>query len=115
MNDSYMKVNVKFANGNCLAPLGQGYIIFDDKKVFVRLYAASDLMHIVVKMYHHHGYSFNWPKAKELGLVRQDKFPNGTMLMFDRVVLFRKTECFYQYQLVPQLEIAFELMDFKLL
>ena len=38
-----MKVNVKFANGNCLAFLGQGYITSDDKKVFVRLYATSDL------------------------------------------------------------------------
>ena len=28
-----MKVNVKFANGNCLAFLGQGYITSDDKKV----------------------------------------------------------------------------------
>ena len=26
-----MKVNVKFANGNCLAFLGQGYITSDDK------------------------------------------------------------------------------------
>lgn len=74
-----MKVNVKFANGNCLAFLGQGYITSDDKKVFVRLYATSDLTHIVVKMYHHHGYSFTWPKAKELGLVQQSEFRNGTI------------------------------------
>lgn len=64
-----MKVNVKFANGNCLAFLGQGYITSDDKKVFVRLYATSDLTHIVVN----------------------------------------------QYQLMAQLEIAFRVMDFKLL
>lgn len=37
-----MKVNVKFANGNCLAFLGQGYITSDDKKVFVRLYAKGN-------------------------------------------------------------------------
>ena len=49
-----MKVNVKFANGNGMAFLGQGYITSDDKKVFVRLYTTSDLTHIVVKMYHHH-------------------------------------------------------------
>ena len=110
-----MKVNVKFANGNCLAFLGQGYITSDDKKVFVRLYATSDLTHIVVKMYHHHGYSFIEPKADELGLVKQEDFCNGTMLRFDRIVLFYKTECFYQYQLVVQLEIAFKVMDFKLL
>jgi hypothetical protein len=110
-----MKVNVRFANGNCLAFLGQGYITSDDKKVFVRLYATSDLTHIVVKMYHHHGYSFTWPKAKELGLVQQSEFRNGTMLKFNRIVLFYKTECYYQYQLMAQLEIAFKVMDFKLL
>lgn len=66
-----MKVNVKFANGNCLAFLGQGYITSDDKKVFVRLYATSDLTH--------------------------------------------KTECYYQYTLIAQLDIAFKVMDFKLL
>lgn len=57
-----MKVNVKFANGNCLAFLG-----------------------------------------------------HGTMLKFNRIVLFYKTECYYQYQLMAQLEIAFKVMDFKLL
>ena len=45
-----MKVSVKFANGNCMAFLGQGYITSDDKKVFVRLYTTSDLRHVVVKM-----------------------------------------------------------------
>ena len=69
-----MKVNVKFANGNCLAFLGQGYIT-----------------------------------------VQQDEFRNGTMLKFNRIVLFYKTECYYQYQLMAQLEIAFKVMDFKLL
>lgn len=78
-----MKVNVKFANGNCLAFLGQGYIASDDKK--------------------------------ELGLVQQGEFRNGTMLKFNRIVLFYKTECYYQYQLMAQLEIAFKVMDFKLL
>ena len=93
-----MKVNVKFANGNGMAFLGQGYITYDDKKVFVR-----------------YGYSFTWPKAKDLGLVQQSEFRNGTMLKFNRVILFYKTECFYQYQLMTQLEIAFKVMDFKLL
>ena len=110
-----MKVNVKFANGNCMAFLGQGYITSDGKKVFVRLYATSDLTHIVVKMYHHHGYSFIWPKAKDLGLVQQSEFRNGTMLKFNRIILFYKTECYYQYKLMTQLEIAFKVMDFKLL
>ena len=110
-----MKVNVKFANGNGLAFLGQGYITSDDKKVFVRLYTTRDLTHIVVKMYYYHGYSFNWHKAKELGLVQQSKFRNGTMLKFDRIVLFYKTECYHKYQLMAQLEIAFKVMDFKLL
>ena len=44
-----MKVNVKFTNGNGMAFLGQGYITYDDKKVFVHLYTTSDLTHIVVK------------------------------------------------------------------
>lgn len=53
-----MKVNVKFANSNGMAFLGQGYITSDDKKVFVRLYATSDLTHIVVKeSYHNAVYS----------------------------------------------------------
>jgi hypothetical protein len=71
-----MKVNVKFANGNGMAFLSQGYITSDDKKVFVRLY---------------------------------------TTLKFNRIILFYKTECYYQYQLMAQLEIAFKVMDFKLL
>ena len=110
-----MKVNVKLANGNGMAFLGQGYITYDDKKVFVRLYTTSDLTHIVVKMYHHHGYSFTWPKAKDLGLVQKSEFRNGTMLKFDRIILSYKTECYYQYQLMAQLEIAFKVMNFKLL
>lgn len=110
-----MKVNVKFANGNDMAFLGQGYITSDDKKVFVRLYTTSDLTHIVVKMYHHHGYDFIWSKAKDLGLVQQIDFKNGTMLKFNRIVLFNKTECYCRYQLTAQLEIAFKIMDFKLL
>lgn len=110
-----VRVNVRFGNGNGMAFLGQGYITSDDKKVFVRLYATSDLTHIVVKMYNHHGYSFNLPKAEELGLVQQTDFRNGTMLRFDRIALFYKTECFYQYSLMAQLEIAFKVMDFKLL
>lgn len=110
-----MKVNVKFANGSDMAFLGQGYITYDDKKVFVRLYTTSDLIHIVVKMYHHHGYGFNLPKAEDLGLVEQSDFKNGTMLKFNRITLFHKTECYYLYQLKAQLEIAFKIMDFKLL
>ena len=110
-----MKVNVKFANGNGMAFLGQGYITSDDKKVFVRLYTTSDLTHIVVKMYHHHGYSFNWDDAKDLGLIQQDECGNGTMLTFDRIVLFYKTECYYKYTIMAQLEIALKLMNFKLL
>lgn len=110
-----MKVNVKFANGNGLAFLGQGYITSGDKKVFVRLYAASDLTHVIVRMYYHHGYSFKWDKAKDLGLVQQDDFRNGTMFRFNRIILFYKTECYYQYTIMAQLEIALKLMDFKLL
>ena len=113
--DYKTKISVKFANGNDMAFLGQGYITSGDKKVFVRLYATSDLTHVVIKLYHHHGYSFTWPEAKDLGLVRQDEFRNGTMLKFNRIVLFYKTECYYQYQLMAQLEIAFKLMNFKLL
>jgi hypothetical protein len=45
-----MKVNVKFANGNGMAFLGQGYITYDDKKVFVRLYTTSDLTHMDFKL-----------------------------------------------------------------
>ena len=110
-----MKVSVKFANGNGMAFLGQGYITSDGKKVFVRLYATSDLTHIVVKMYHHHGYSFKWDDAKDLGLIHQDECGNGTMLTFDRIVLFYKTECYYKYTIMAQLEIALKLMNFKLL
>lgn len=110
-----MKVSVKFANGNCMAFLGQGYITSGDKKVFVRLYTTSDLRHVVVKMYRHHGYSFKWDDAKDLGLIQQDECGNGTMFTFDRIVLFYKTECYYKYTIMAQLEIAFKLMDFKLL
>lgn len=110
-----MKVNVKFANGNCMAFLGQGYITSGDKKVFVRLYTTSDLRRVVVKMYHHHGYSFKWDDAKDLGLIQQDECGNGTMLTFNRFTLFYKTECYYEYTLMGQLEIAFKLMNFKLL
>lgn len=110
-----MDVNVKFANGNGMAFLGQGYISSDDKKVFVRLYTTIDLRHVVVKMYRHHGYSFKWDDAKDLGLIQQDECSNGTMLTFDRIVLFYKTECYYKCTIMAQLEIAFKLMNFKLL
>lgn len=40
---------------------------------------------------------------------------NGTMLVFDRISLFYKTKCYYEYTLMAQLEIAFKLMNFKLL
>ena len=110
-----MKVNVKFANGNGMAFLGQGYITSDNKKVFVRLYTTSDLRHLMVKMYRHHGYSFKWDDAKDLGLMNQDECGNGTILTFDRMRLFYKTECYYEYTIMAQLEIAFKLMDFKLL
>lgn len=38
--DYKTKISIKFANGNGMAFLGQGYITYDDKKVFVRLYAT---------------------------------------------------------------------------
>lgn len=110
-----MKVSVKFAHRNGMAFLGQGYITSDDKKVFVRLYATSDLTHIMVKMYHHHGFSFKWDRAKDLGLVQKDEFRNGTMFKFDRIILFYKTECYHKYTLMAQLEIAFKVMNFKFL
>ena len=110
-----MKVSVKFANGNGMAFLGQGYSTSGDKKVFVRLYATSDLRRVVVKMYRHHGYSFKWDDAKDLGLIQQDECDNGTMLTFDRIVLFYKTECYHKYTIMAQLEIALKLMNFKLL
>ena len=110
-----MKVSVKFANGNGMAFLGQGYINSDDKKVFVRLYTTSDLRHVVVKMYRHHGYSFKWDDAKDLGLIHQDECGNGTMLTFDRITLFYKTECYYERTIMAQLEIALKLINFKLL
>ena len=110
-----MKVGVKFANGNGMAFLGHGYITSCDKKVFVRLYTTSDLRHVVVKMYHHHGYSFKWDDAKYLGLIQQDECDNGTMLTFDRITLLYKTECYYKHTIMAQLEIALKLMNFKLL
>ena len=110
-----MDVNVKFANGNGMAFLGQGYIASDDKKVFVRLYTTSDLRRIIVKMYRHHGYGFQWDQAKYLGSIQQVECGNGTMLTFDRIVLFYKTECYHEYTIMAQLEIAFKLMNFKLL
>ena len=110
-----MDVNVKFANGNGMAFLGQGYIASDDKKVFVRLYTTSDLRHVVVKMYRHHGYSFKWDDAKNLGLIKQEDCNNGTMITFNRITLFYKTECYHEYTIMAQLEIAFKLMNFKLL
>ena len=110
-----MKVSVKFAKGNGMAFLGQGYITSGDKKVFVRLYTTSDLRRVVVKMYRHHGYSFKWDDAKYLGLIKQEDCNNGTMLTFDRIVLFYKTECYYEHTIMSQLEIAFKLMNFKLL
>ena len=110
-----MDVNVKFANGNGMAFLGQGYIASDDKKVFVRLYTASDVIHVIVKMYHHHGYGFQWDQAKDLGLIKQEDCNNGTMITFNRITLFYKTECYHEYTIMTQLEIAFKLMNFKLL
>lgn len=108
-----MKVSIKFANGNGMAFLGQGYIVSDNKKVFVRLYTTSDLRRVIVKMYRHHGYSFKWDEAKDLGLIQQDECSNGTMLTFNRITLFYKTE--YEHTIMAQLEIAFKLMNFKLL
>lgn len=109
------KVNIKFANGNSMAFLGQGYIVSGDKKVFVRLYATSDLRHVVVKIYHHNGYGFQWDQAKDLGLIEQEECNNGTMITFDRIALFYKTQFFDEYTLMSQLEVAFRLMNFKLL
>ena len=110
-----MDVSVKFANGNGMAFLGQGYITSGDKKVFVRLYTTSDLIHVIVKMYHHHGYGFQWDNAKNLGLIKQENCNNGTMITFNRITLFYKTECYHEYTIMAQLEIAFKLMNFKLL
>lgn len=108
-------VNVKFANGKGMAFLGQGYITINDKKVFARLYTTSDLTHVYVKMYNHHGYSFKWDKAKELGLIGQEDQKNGTILKFDRIALYYQVESYYEYTIMAQLEIAFELMGFNLL
>ena len=110
-----MKASVKLTNGNGMAFLGPGYITSGDKKVFIRLYTTSDLRRVVVKMYRHHGYSFKWDNAKDLGLIQQDECGNGTMLTFDRIVLFYKTECYYGHTIMAQLEIALKLMNFKLL
>ena len=110
-----MDVYVKFANGNGMAFLGQGYIASDDKKVFVRLYTTSDLERVIVKMYHHHGYGFQWDDAKNLGLIKQEDCNNGTMITFNRITLFYKTECYHEHTIMAQLEIAFKLMNFKLL
>lgn len=115
MKEDKTKVSVKFANGNSMAFLGQGYIASDDKKVFVRLYTTSDLIRVVVKMYRHHGYSFKWNDAKDLGLMQQDECGNGTLLTFDRMRLFYKTQCYYEHAIMAQLEIALKLMNFKLL
>ena len=109
------KVNVKFANGRSMAFLGQGYIISDNKKVFIRLYTTSDLIHVIVKMYHHHGYEFQWNNAKNLGLIKQEDCNNGTMLTFNRITLLNKTGFYHKYTFMSQLEIAFRLMQFKLL
>ena len=110
-----MKVNVKFANGNSLAFLGQGYITSGNKKVFVRLYTTSDLRQVVVKMYRHHGYGFQWDKAKDLGLIQQKECNNDTMIIFDRITLFYKTKFYYGRTIISQLESAFRLMNFKFL
>lgn len=109
------KVNVKFANGNGMAYLGQGYITSGDKKVFVRLYTTNDFGRIIVKMYHHHGYGFQWDKAKDLGLIQQKECNNGTMITFDRITLFYKTKFYYGRTIISQLETAFRLMNFKFL
>lgn len=109
------KVNVKFANGNSMAYLGQGYITSGDKKVFVRLYTTNDFGRIIVKMYHHHGYGFQWDNAKDLGLIQQKECNNGTMITFDRITLFYKTKFYYGRTIISQLETAFRLMNFKFL
>lgn len=44
--DYKTKISIKFANGNSMAFLGQGYIASGDKKVFVRLYTTSERFHI---------------------------------------------------------------------
>ena len=115
MEENKIEVSVKFANGNGMAFLGQGYIISGDKKVFVRLYTTSDLIHVVVKMYHHHGYGFQWNNAKNLGLIKQEECNNGTMITFDRITLLYKTKLYCGCTLMSQLEEAFRLMNFKLL
>lgn len=109
------KVNIKFANGRGIAFLGQGYIVFGNKKVFIRLYTTSDLIHVIVKIYHHHGYGFQWNKAKNLGLIKQEDCNNGTMITFNRITLLNETGFYHKYTFTSQLEIAFRLMNFKLL
>lgn len=109
------KISVKFANGNSIAFLGQGYIASGDKKVFACLYTTSDLRRVMVKIYRHHGYSFKWNNAKDLGLIQKDECGDGTLFTFDRMRLFYKTRCYYEFTIMAQLEIAFKLMNFKLL
>ena len=47
--------------------------------------------------------------------MQQDECGNGTLLTFDRMRLFYKTQCYYEFTIMAQLEIAFKLMNFKLL
>ena len=115
MEEDKIEVSVKFANGNGMAFLGQGYIISGNKKVFVRLYTTNDLIHVIVKMYHHHGYGFQWNKAKDIGLIKQEECNNGTMITFNRITLLNKTGFYYKHTFMLQLESAFKLMHFKLL
>lgn len=103
--DYKTKISVKFANGNSMAFLGQGYIVSDDKKIFIRLYTINDLRRVVMKMYRHHGCSFKWNYTKDLGLMQQDECGNGALLTFDRMRLFYKTQCYYEFTIMAQLEM----------
>ena len=91
------------------------FAFYSHKKVFVRLYTTNDFGRIIVKMYHHYGYGFQWDKAKDLGLIQQKECNNGTMITFDRITLFYKTKFYYGRTIISQLETAFRLMNFKFL
>jgi hypothetical protein len=83
-----MKVNVKFANGNGMAFLGQGYITSDDKKVFVRLYTTSDLTHNAVNTEYAVEFLNDYNAVKENGFMYEcrhlcDGSPSRTRIEFD--------------------------------
>lgn len=103
------KVYIKFANGNGLAFLGQGYVCIDGKKVFVRMYTSSSLNRLYLRMYRHHGYSFVWNDF----IKDQCDFNHGTMFTFD-VCHIRETVG-YSWDAMAMLEQVFQVINFKLL